>query len=69
MARNIAVPCKKTHFQAGTMKRQTVPRVHDVTSLLQRRTTVALLFRRHDVVTSHGLLAFSINKTWDSVFR
>ena len=55
MARNKAVPCKKMHFQAWAKKRQTVPHVPDVTSLLQRRATVALLFRRHDVVTSQGL--------------
>ena len=74
MARNIAVPCKKPHFQAaaGAMKRQTVPHVHDVTSLLQRCTTFALLFRRNDVMTygmgyRHFLLikpgtAFSVEK-------
>ena len=43
---------QKTRFQAKAMKkRQTVPHVHDVTSLLQRRATVALFFRRHYVVT------------------
>ena len=69
--RNRAVPCKIMHFQAVAMKRQTVPHVHDVTSLLQRCATVALLFRRNDVVTydmgyKHFLIkpgtAFSVEK-------
>ena len=55
MARNRAVPCKKMHFQIGAMKQQTVPHVHDVTPLLQRRATVALLFQRCDVTWAVGI--------------